>query len=83
MPWTERRNGASSDDETDYIANLTDNVTYAKTLGFLEPFPEFISHLDEPDVQERLNRSLPVSLWAYLFQPIVKIAQVADHYVLF
>ena len=82
--WKERHNGLSSDDDEEprtqlaYVANLTDNATYAKSLGFSEPFPEFVSHLDECDVQERLNRSLPVSLWAHLFQPILKIAQTAD-----
>lgn len=69
---------SGSEDEAAYVANLTDNSTYARSLGFFEPLPEFVSHLEEADVQERLNRSLPVSLWAYLFQPIVKFAQCLD-----
>ena len=81
--WKMRDNGMSSDDDNDndqisYIAAATDNATYARSLGFPEPFPEFVSHLEEPIVQERLNRSLPVSLWAHLFQPLLKLVRVNE-----
>lgn len=75
------RGGASSDEDDDqtgyYVAALIDNASYARSLGFPEPFPEYMSHLDESVVQERLNRSLPVSLWTYLFQPLVKLARIS------
>ena len=64
------------DDETSYLAALTDHAAYARSLGFPEPFPEYVSHLDESEVQERLNRSLPVSLWIHIFQPLLKLARV-------
>lgn len=63
-----------SDDQMDYIAALTNQATYARWLGFGEPFAEFVSHLDDVIVQERLNRSLPVSLWIHLLQPLLKLA---------
>ena len=70
----------SDDNDTDVIStSLTDTASsYARSLGFPEPFPEFVSHLDEADVKERLNRSLPVSLWIYLFQPLLKLAQIDE-----
>lgn len=80
--WKLRDHGASSDedvdDETNFVAALTDNSAYARSLGFPEPFPEYVSHLDEEAVQERLNRGLPVSLWTYLFQPLLKLARIID-----
>ena len=66
----------NDDDETSYLAALTDHAAYARSLGFPEPFPEYVSHLDESEVQERLNRSLPVSLWIHIFQPLLKLARV-------
>ncbi len=67
-----------SDEKGHYIADLTDHATYARSLGFPEPFPEYVSHLEEAEVQERLNnRSLPaVSLWIHIFQPLLKLARV-------
>lgn len=80
--WRLRENGNKAedtdDDQTDYVAALTNHATYARSLGFPEPFPEFVSHLDEAAVQERLNRSLPVSLWIHLFQPLLKLARIAE-----
>ena len=77
--WKEcSRHDSESEDDTAFVANLTDNATYARSLGFFEPLPEFVSNLDEADVQERLNRSLPVSLWAYLLQPIAKFVLKVD-----
>ena len=63
------------DDETSYLAALTDHAAYARSLGFPEPFPEYVSHLDESEVQERLNRMstcLPVDSH-FAFQPLLKI----------
>ncbi|XP_045029296.1 uncharacterized protein LOC116923817 isoform X2 [Daphnia magna] len=80
--WRLREHGNKAedtdDDQTDYVAALTNHATYARSLGFPEPFPEFVSHLDEAAVQERLNRSLPVSLWIHLFQPLLKLARIAE-----
>lgn len=79
--WKVRDPGASSEedvDETGYVAALTNNATYARSLGFPEPFPEYVSHLHQSAVQERLNRSLPVSLWIHLFQPLLKLACIIE-----
>ncbi|XP_046632733.1 DNA (cytosine-5)-methyltransferase 3A-like isoform X2 [Daphnia pulicaria] len=65
-----------SDETGHFIAALTDHATYARSLGFPEPFPQYVSHLEEAEVQERLNRSLPVSLWIHIFQPLLKLARV-------
>ena len=46
------------------------NETYANSLGFPESFAQYIGHLDEDVVIERLNRSLPVSLWQFLLKPL-------------
>lgn len=64
-----------ADDDSALVAALTDNGTYARLLGFPEPLPEYVAHLDELEVQHRLNASLPVSLWFYIFQPLVKLAR--------
>jgi hypothetical protein len=61
---------------TGHIAALTDHATYARSLGFPEPLPEYVFHLEEAEVQERLNRSLPVSLWIHIFQPLLNLARV-------
>ncbi|EFX78808.1 hypothetical protein DAPPUDRAFT_245650 [Daphnia pulex] len=61
-------------DETGHIATLTDHATYARSLGFPEPFPEYVFHLEEAEVQKRLNRSLTVSLWIHMFQQLLKLA---------
>ena len=60
------------DDEASYLA------AYARWQGFPEPlFLEYVSHLVESEVKERLNRiSLPVSLWIHIFQPLLKLARV-------
>jgi hypothetical protein len=44
-----------------------------QSLGFPVPFPEYVFHVEEAEVQERLNRSLPVSLWINIFQLPLKI----------
>ena len=79
--WKLREAVGSPDEDSDggemgYIAALTDHAAYARSLGFPEPFPEFVSHLEEAEVQERLNRSLPVSFWIHIFQPLLKLARV-------
>jgi hypothetical protein len=64
--WKLREAVGSADEDSDgisdetghYIADLTDHATYARSLGFPEPFPEYVFHLEEAEVQERLNRSL-------------------------
>ena len=63
------------DDKTGNEASA-DNATYARLLGFPEPFPGYVSRLDESLVEQRLNRSLPVSLWTYIFRPLLKLARV-------
>ncbi|EFX66522.1 hypothetical protein DAPPUDRAFT_116312 [Daphnia pulex] len=84
--WKLRKAVGSADENSDgisdetghFIAALTDHATYARSLGFPEPFPQYVSHLEEAEVQERLNRSLPVSLWIHFFQPLLKLARVVD-----
>jgi hypothetical protein len=58
----------NDDDETSYLAALTDHAAYSRWQGFPELlFLEYVSQLDESEVQERLNRiSLPVSLWIHI-----------------
>ena len=40
--------------------------------------PGYVSQLDELLVEQRLNRSLPVSLWTHVFQPLLKLARVHE-----
>ncbi len=40
---------------------------------FPVPFPEYVFHVEEAEVQERLNCSLPVSMWINIFQLPLKI----------
>ena len=65
------------DDQTGNEAS-TDHATYARMLGFPEPFPGYVSRLDESLVEQRLNRSLPVLLWTHVFQPLLKLARVHE-----
>ena len=55
-----------------------DSGNYARTLGFPGPFAEFISHLDPVETRERLNRSLPVSLWKHILAPIAKAIKPSE-----
>jgi|688.fasta_scaffold1874679_1 hypothetical protein len=65
---TVKKNRKLIDDETSYLAALTDHAAYSRWQGFPELlFLEYVSQLDESEVQERLNRiSLPVSLWIHI-----------------
>ena len=73
---TAKKNRKLIDDETSYLAALTDHAAYARWQGFPEPlFLEYVSHLVESEVQERLNRMstcLPVDSH-FAFQPLLKI----------
>ena len=40
--------------------------------------PGYVSQLDELLVEQRLNRSLPVSLWTHVFQPLLMLARVHE-----
>lgn len=69
---------SSDDEDKSFIPTATDNASYARLLSFPEPFPDYLAHLEKTDVQERLNRSLPVSLWVYLLQPLLKLARIYE-----
>ena len=55
-------NASHYEDAAELQACSMDSGNYARTLCFPGPFAEFLSHLDPVETQERLNRSLPVSL---------------------
>ena len=63
----------------DQSLHWINNETYAHFLGFPESFAQFIAHCGDDDVvNERLNRSLPVSLWQHIFKPLQSLFQVTD-----
>ena len=70
-------------DDEDYSVTQQDepflnNEKYAEMMGFPQYFAHFVGHLEEDDVTERLNRSLPVTLWKHIMKPLQKLAKTID-----
>ena len=71
-------NASHYEDAAELQEYSMDSGNYARTLCFPEPFAEFLSHLDPVETQERLNRSLPVSLWKHILTPISKAMKLSE-----
>lgn len=57
---------------------FVNNQKYAEFLGFPSHFAQFLATLDEEPVTDRLNRTLPVTLWKHLLKPLQKLAKMKN-----